>query len=121
MAGYNFKRRSDVEALIPIARKGTYEPPPRVGNRPQPLLSEGWILLTPAGGIAARSGTTCGSASCTPYFIDGSGDLTEFTDGGGSSQTWTVYNMFSSAIGGSTYITAKLVCNVLVADAEDCS
>lgn len=73
------------------------------------------ILKTPGGGIAARTGVACGSATCTEYYVDGSGDIVVT---GGS---YTVFNIFGSAIGPDAYITAKLVRGKWIADAEDCS
>ena len=57
------------------------------------------IVQTPGGGIAARSGTTVGSATCTEYKI-ASGTLTTNTD------TITVKNIWPFAIPASMYILA---------------
>lgn len=57
------------------------------------------IVLTPGGGIAARSGTTVSSASCTEYKIV-SGTLTTNTN------SLTVYNIWPFAIPASMYIKA---------------
>ena len=82
-----------------------------------------YLLQTPTGGIPARSGTTAGSADCTPYYIDtlNSDAITEMTDENDASQTLKVYNVFGSPVAGSVYITAKRVNGVLLVDAEDCS
>lgn len=77
------------------------------------------IFLTPSGGIAARSGTTPGSATCTGYVID-NGSLTTFKDTSGSDYTATVYNISTTAATGSTYIQAKRSGCQWVADFEDC-
>ena len=74
----------------------------------------GIICMTPSGGIAARSGTTCGTATCNTYTISVSDVLTA------TGSTEEVNNIFSSAIAGSVYITAKNVAGDWVADAEDC-
>ena len=120
---YSFERKSDIVKAIQMVRQPSKA---AVGRDPfaqvsGSRLTEGYLFQTPSGGIAARSGTTCGSAACTPYYIDSSGVINELTDNSGTSQTVTVYNVFGSAIGGSVYITAKRVYGVLVADAEDCS
>ena len=65
--------------------------------------------LTPSGGIAARSGTTCGTATCNTYIISASDVLTA------TGETKKVNNIFSSAIAGSVYITAKNVAGDWVA------
>jgi len=79
------------------------------------------LFQTPVGGIPARSGTTAGSASCTPYYINpSSGAITELLNVSGASQTLTVYNVSASAVAGSAYIQAKAIGSVLVADMEDC-
>ncbi len=76
--------------------------------------SSGRIYLTPAAGIAARTGTTAGSATCTIVNTNGPNMSV-------SSDTQTVYNIFGSAIGGDVYITAKRNDNGdWIADAEDC-
>lgn len=118
---FGFNRREDAETALRIVRDPPKRPPAKIGTLSGPPATPGYIFQTPSGGIAARSGTTCGSAACTPYYIDPSGAITELTDNGGSSQTQTVYNIFATAIGGSAYITAKQVFGVLVADAEDCA
>lgn len=57
------------------------------------------MVLTPGGGIAARSGTTCSSATCTEYKLV-SGTLTTNTN------TIEVYNIWPVAIPESYYIMA---------------
>lgn len=81
---------------------------------------QGIIFQTPSGGIAARSGTTPGSAECTPYYINSSGALTELTNPDGTSRTHTVYHIGATAVAGTTYIQAKRCHGRLVADMEDC-
>lgn len=122
MSGYNFKRRHDIEKTIQLVRRnagrkvlpstGTFD----YNNR----KTAGMIFLTPEEGIPAMSAYQCGSAECTPYFIDETGNLLELLGNDETSQTFTVYHIGSSAIAGSTYIQAKLVYNKLVADFEDC-
>lgn len=80
----------------------------------QPPTRQPAIFQTPVGGIAARSGTTAGSASCTMYYMDG----TTITTTGNS---FTVYNIFGDAIGGSVYIVASPVKGGYVLISEDCS
>ena len=120
---YTFNQRSDIDATIEMVRQPTKAVTgvdPFRQNNSAPL-TVGYLFQTPSGGIAARSGTTCGSAACTPYYIDSTGEIAELTDNDGASQTITVYNVFGSAIAGSAYITAKRVFGQLVADAEDCA
>lgn len=70
-------------------------------------------FVTPAGGIAARSGSTLGSATCTMLSLTGG---TRSTGG-----TATVYNDFTSAVGGSVDIIAAKIDGIWVVIAEDCA
>ena len=80
-----------------------------------------YLLMTPSGGIPARSGTTAGSANCTPYYIESStGSIIEWLDSSAASQTFEVFNVAASAVAGDKYIQAKVVGSVLVVDMEDC-
>lgn len=76
----------------------------------------GLILLTPSGGIAARSGTAPGSAVCDVCRINGSDQLE--TTGEGR----LIYNIASSAVAGEVYIQSKRECrsDKHIADFEDC-
>lgn len=133
MPGYSFRNRDDIVDVLKMLRRDRMNPRlPNIGVRDpfregaafgpskKNRITEGFIYYTPSGGISARSGTTPGTADCTPYYIDSSGDLAELTDDDGNSQTHEVLNIFASAIAGNTYITAKRVYNKLIADAEDC-
>lgn len=72
------------------------------------------VYLTPLDGIAARSGATLGSAPCTRYTVT-SGTRASTAD------TETIYNDFTTAIGGSTDIIAAYIDGIWVAIAEDCA
>lgn len=72
------------------------------------------LFLTPGGGIAARSGATLGSATCTMLSIAGGTRST-------TSTSFTVYNDFLTAITGSVDIIATKVDGVWVVFAEDCT
>lgn len=76
----------------------------------------GVIIKTPAGGIAARSGTTVSYASCDVFSIVG----TTLTDTGNNID---VYNISISAVGASKYGLAKkeYASGKWVIDFEDCS
>lgn len=75
--------------------------------------SLGLLMRTPSGGIAARSSTTISSASCTVWSRSG-------TTISATSQTESVYNLSTTAVGGTKYIIA-LPSNIgLVAGWEDC-
>lgn len=63
----------------------------------------GWIpdmliAKAPSGGIAARSGTTCGSATCDVYTLDDSDDLT-VTD-----RTVVVKNISGTAVSANAWL-----------------
>lgn len=115
MPGFAFSRKRDIDRVLKLI-----EGPPGKKNLPELGVSQnkkifryGVLAQTPSGGIAARSGTTVTSASCTVYYID-AGTITSY------GESIDVYNIAGSAIAGSTYITAKLVGTVWIADAEDC-
>ncbi len=79
----------------------------QINVRPDPIVDEVetglqmFVAKTPGGGIAAASGDTPGSASCTLGYIDDNGDLQT------TVHTETVYNMATGgSIAGSTWITA---------------
>ena len=125
---YNFARRDDIDSVIRLIRgMSAHDSPLGVGN-PQhvgplvlPDLTDGFIYFTPSGGIPARSGSTPGSAECTPYYIDTDGPtLKEILDNGGSPKTDTIYHIGASAVAGDVYILVKRVYGVLIADMEDC-
>lgn len=71
-------------------------------------------FVTPVGGIAARSGATLGSATCTMLTIAGGTRAT-------TAATATVYNNFTSAVGGSVDIVAAKIDGVWSVIAEDCA
>ena len=81
-----------------------------------------YICKTPAGGIAARSGTTPGSATCTLWTNSG-GTLAEWVSPQGAAQTVTVYNLSTSAVSAAAYIIAcgELLGGTLLAMWEDCT
>lgn len=120
MAGYNFKTRAAIEKVYDLIEMEPEKPKPKQGARPLPSITKGWVFKTPAGGIPARSGTTCGSAECTPYYIDTDGELAELKDTTGASFTVTIYHIGSSAVQGNAYIQAKEVFGLPVVDMEDC-
>lgn len=80
----------------------------------------GIIAYTPSGGIAARSGTSPGKATCDVYRIDDSETLVNVKDNEGNNESVTVYHIGSSAVQGNTYIQAKLIYGMWVVDMEDC-
>jgi hypothetical protein len=119
--GFNFRDREVAEGLKRLLSNKPYSPVPNQGSEKRQLrLTEGWILETPSGGIAARSGTTISSAACTVKWVNDSGTLENYTNNAGNAVTLTVYNVFTADIAGSTIITAKTVFGKLIADAEDC-
>lgn len=129
MPGFSFADRRDIEDTIRLVEERRDRPPKPKHGTGDPaglavkfptILTHGFIYKTPAGGIPARTGTTPGTADCTPFFINSSGDLEEMLDNDGNTQTHEIINIFQSAIGASVYITAKRVFNALIADAEDC-
>lgn len=122
MGGYSFGRRSDINTVLRWIR----DPQSfsrRESARIQQLarVTETMIFETPSGGIAAISGTTAGSAQCTPYYLNNSGALTELVDDAGAAQTVLVYHIGSTAVSENTKIMASFVYDKLIATWEDCS
>jgi len=72
------------------------------------------IIMTPSGGIPARSGTTVGKADCTVYSISSSDVLTT------TSRTVSVVNLAATAVAGSVYGQAKRAAGRWVIDYEEC-
>ena len=85
--GFN---RSDAESLTKMIGVGDTEHPER---KPRGGGFGGRVFVTPSGGIAARSGATLGSATCTRYTVTGGTRAS-------TSDTATVYNDFTTAISG---------------------
>lgn len=63
------------------------------------MVHQSLIAYTPVGGIAARSGSSVSSATCTIYELD-SGSLSATTD------TISVNNLSTTAVAGEVYIFA---------------
>ena len=72
------------------------------------------FFVTGGSGIAARSGSTLGSATCTMLTISGGTRST-------TSTTATVYNDFLTSIGASVDIAAAKVDGIWLVIAEDCT
>ena len=70
-------------------------------------ISASRVLLcqAPAGGISARSGTTCGKATCKVKYIDSS-DVIQQYQVNGSDVEIEVFNWAGTAVGASSYIKA---------------
>lgn len=87
----------------------------------QPPLSQAAIALTGGSAIAARSGTTPGSATVTLYYIS-SGALTAYTNINGDPITVTAYNLATSTVAANTYIQVKreFLSGTWLIDFEDC-
>jgi hypothetical protein len=73
----------------------------------------GIVMKTPVGGIAARSGTTVSSATCTQWDRSGS------TMSAGTA-TYTVYNLSTTAVAATVFIVAVQTNIGWVAVWEDC-
>lgn len=109
---YGFSK-NDAESIVKGLGAGDGDSETK-GGSPR-AQTPGAIFLTPGGGIDARVSDACGYAMCTQYYIGVDGDLAVQ-----SAVTVKVYNIFSSAIAGDAYITAKRTIGGWVADAEDC-
>jgi hypothetical protein len=85
-----------------------------------------YIAKAPAGGIPAMTeggGTyTPGTAICTLYYINSSGNLAEHQDEGSKAVTETVYNLSSVAVAADQFIHIKqeLLSGRLLVDFDPC-
>lgn len=84
------------------------------------IRGESLPIFKATSGIPARSGTTCGSANCVPYYIDDDGELVEMLDDEDESQAVEIFSIFSEEVQTDAYITAKDVFGVLAVASEDC-
>ena len=104
---YGFRDKEVAEQLKQIAGGGDNSYDEGAGHSPS------YILQTPSGGIAARSGTTVSFANCTVFSVVG----TTLTSAG---FTLPVGNLSTTAVAGSAYIVAVMAGGALVAVWEDC-
>lgn len=79
------------------------------------------VAQAPGGGIAARSGSTPGSATCDLLHLV-SGSITDALDDDGTTTlTETLYNLSSSAVAADAYVMFKVDCDGTAwVDFEDC-
>ena len=85
------------------------------GEDPTRQAPDDVIVMTPAGGIVARDGTTCYGEDCAIYVVtdsdmsDGEFELTALVDGNSTPLTVMVYNISTDAVEGDKYVaTARL-------------
>tara|TARA_R110002051_G_scaffold24381_1_gene60579 strand:+ start:7272 stop:9356 length:2085 start_codon:yes stop_codon:yes gene_type:complete len=108
-------RRSALQAVrLPAEMSGG--PLPYVT---QQVMARGqsWIVLTPEGGIPARSNYDPGRALCDSYFVDENPSppaLLEETNQDAATLNQYVYNLSTEAVAGNEYFIAVQVGNVLV-------
>jgi hypothetical protein len=109
-ASYVLESASDgpIEILYKPSGTGELECVVRFGDTPA------IIILTPSGGIPARSGTTVGKANCTVYTISASDVLTS------TGVSVSVVNLAAAAVAGSVYGQAKRAGGRWVIDYEEC-
>ena len=110
-AVYGFNKGDSQELLRLLG--GRYAP--EVMQAKNIPLDKLLVVMTPSGGIAARSGTTCGTADCTVQVVNYDGAITATT------RTVKVCNLSTSAIGGSAYIMChKVPGGAYMSHWEDC-
>lgn len=110
-AVYGFNKGDSEELLRLIGDRGVTEVKTKASLDFDKLL----VVMTPSGGIAARSGTTCGTADCTVQVVTYDGAITATT------RTIKVCNLSEDAVGGSAYIMChKVPGGAYVAHWEDC-
>lgn len=118
MAGFVFKDRTTATRL----KQWANTLPGQTGDQGQ-RATEIFLFKTPVGGIAARSGTTLGKATCDAYYLSFDGTdatITALTDSGSAQLTNTVFNMSTSAVGAEVYIQAVRIYGLYVANWEEC-
>lgn len=106
---YGFNK-SDAESLVQLIASEDLE-----STEWHQISNEGGSLVckTGGGGIAARSGTTVSSGTCTVWQRSG-------TTLSATSTTITVYNLSTTAVGNTVYIVAEMTNIGWVAVWEDC-
>ena len=110
-AVYGFSKGDADELVRLIGDRGVTEIKTKASIDFDKLL----VVITPSGGIAARSGTTCGTATCTVQVVDYDGAITATT------RTVKVCNLSTEAIDGSSYIMChKVPGGAYMAHWEDC-
>lgn len=80
----------------------------RTPQRPQdlPPVGQDIVVKTPAGGIAAKSGTTISSALCTRCIeIDGASNTKTLVD---TDEELRVYNLYPDAVTGEVHVITSL-------------
>jgi hypothetical protein len=99
-----------IEQVKRLVKGSLQDGEPDLRNAPDDV-----VVMTPSGGIAARSGTTCYSEDCNRYTItdtdrtDGECTLTALVDGSSNPLTVEVFNLSNSAVEGDKYVvTARL-------------
>jgi len=102
---YGFAK-TDAEELVQLIGGGDAE---YAEMKPKGGGGASRIVQVPSGGIAARSGTTVASASCTVFTIVGTTLTT-------ASTTLTVFNLSTVAIPANMYIVANKVGNAWIAE-----
>ena len=98
----------DAQSLI-----NSIEGPARAFNEWQRTSTRALVCKSPGGGIAARSGTTVSSATCTVWKR-----ATSTMSAG--TQTLTVWNLSTTAVAATVFIVAEPTNIGYVAVWEDC-
>ncbi len=117
---YQFARRAARQIQKAIRKSERVNPTIPGSSAPGDQLRI-YIAKTGAGGIAALSGDTPGSATVDLYRIGPDGDLVAITVGVKTATT-TAYNLSSSAVAATTYIHIKqeVSSGKMLVDFEDC-
>jgi hypothetical protein len=105
---YGFNKDDTIE-LLNLIGNGDVEFPEASGN----AIGCSLVMKSPGGGIAARSGTTVSSGTCTVWNRSGS------TMSAGT-QTYSVYNLSTAAVAATVFIVAEWTNIGWVAVWEDC-
>lgn len=105
--GFSKDDATDILAMVGNGDSGFSEMRPRGSNG-------AIIILTPSGGIPARSGMSLGSAVCDTYTITDTNEMTP------TGMSVTVLNMTATPVEGDAYGQAKKISGKWVVDVEEC-
>ena len=114
---YGFSKQDANEIIEKLGLREDSTPQPFFDGR-RPIATtptgESAVCVSHASGIAARSGSALGSASCVRLTISGGTRAT-------TTNTITVYNDFLSAISSSVDIVVTKIDGIWLVIAEDCT
>jgi len=117
---YTFAKQAARQIQRAVRKSERNNPALPQSRRPM-AQSSCYIGKAPVGGIAARSGTTPGTAEVEVWRINAAGTLEAVTDIHGTTLTLTGYNISSGAVSANAYVQVKQdAYGRFIVDFEDC-